>query len=71
MSDVKVSVRLRRESGAYLRIDSFCQILIYFLLDKIFGNCFFLHVFPPYRYLHSAPYIIINNVAKQGVTDVF
>ena len=35
MSDMEISVRLRRESGADMIIYTFCQILVDLLLDKI------------------------------------
>ena len=34
MSDMEISVRLRRESGADMIIYTFCQILVDLLLDK-------------------------------------
>ena len=48
MPDMQISIWLRRESGADLGVDTLCQILIYFLLDKILGNQFFSHVVPPH-----------------------
>ena len=58
MSDMKVSVGLWREPGTDLFIFSFCQILLYNLFNKIFGDrrslfffyfliYFFFHLFPP------------------------
>ena len=50
MSDMKIAVGLRREPGTDLFIFSFCQILLYNLFNKIFGNCFVLHSFSSSHY---------------------
>ena len=38
MSDVQITIRLRRESGLYMIIYAFSQIFLYLLLNKIPGN---------------------------------
>ena len=38
MSNMKISIRLRRETGLYMIINTLCQILINLLLDKIFRD---------------------------------
>ena len=71
VSDVEISVRLRRETGADFTVHSFRQVFIYFLFDKILGNCLFLHVLPPHRAIIFAPYLIIKPSWKQAWAAIF
>ena len=44
MTDMEISVRFRWETGVYGIINTFGQILVNDVLNKIFGNCcFFSH----------------------------
>lgn len=36
MSDVQISVRLRRETGAHMIVNAFCKVFVYFLFNEIF-----------------------------------
>ena len=47
MSDMQVSVRFRRETGADCLVFSLCQVLFYNLFNKVLGNYFFFHYAPP------------------------
>ena len=42
MSDMQVAVRLRRETGLDMIINTLSQILVDLLLDKVLGNNIFL-----------------------------
>ena len=45
MSDMQITVRLRWKSGLDVIINTFCKILIYLLLNKVFRNHFFFILF--------------------------
>lgn len=36
MSDVQISVRLWRETGAHMIVNAFCKVFVYFLFNEIF-----------------------------------
>ena len=46
MSDMEVPVRFRWETGVYGIINTFGQILVNDVLNKIFGNSFVFHLCP-------------------------
>ena len=47
MTDVQIPVGFRRKTGMYLIVDPVGQILVDQIFDKILGNYFIFHVFPP------------------------